>query len=96
MGDYIERDAVTQMINKWADGYSYIEVTTDWAEDEVRKLPAADVAPVKRGRWKYTPAYKGAEFGFYNCSSCGSAYWWNTSRYCPDCGAKMNRGAEDD
>lgn len=39
MSDYIDRDAVTQMINKWADGYSYIEVPTEWAEDEVRKLP---------------------------------------------------------
>lgn len=48
MGDYIDRDAVKQMINRWADGYSYIEVPTEWAEDEVRKLPTVDAVEVVR------------------------------------------------
>lgn len=48
MSDYIERDAVEQMINRWADEYSYIEVPTEWAEDEVRKIPTADLVEVVR------------------------------------------------
>lgn len=46
MKEYIDRDAVMQMINKWADGYSYIEVPTECAEDEARKILAADVVEV--------------------------------------------------
>ena len=92
MDDYIRREAAKAQIRK---AYTRIEdrVAINCVLNDV---PAADVAPVKRGRWKYTPAYQGAKFGFYNCSSCGSPFWWNTSRYCPDCGAKMERGADDE
>jgi len=77
VSDYIERDAVTQMINKWADGYSYIEVPTEWAEDEVRKLPAADVVPVVRCRdckwWvrEGNDSYGYAMFCDHDCSLGG-------------------------
>ena len=91
MDDYIRREAAKALIRK---AYTRIEdrVAINCVLNDV---PAADVAPVKRGRWEYRPAYKGAEFGFYVCSSCGSPFWWNTSKYCPDCGAKMNGGADD-
>jgi len=46
--EYIEREAVMHMINYWADGYSYIEVPTEWAEDVVRKIPTVDAVPVVR------------------------------------------------
>ena len=97
MSDYIARDAVTQMINRWADGYSYIEVPTECAEDEVRKIPAADVAPVRHGRWADNREHDGG----WSCTacgeevticSCGKDKTWEYP-YCPNCGAKMNGGS---
>ena len=67
-----------------------------WKSDSAWGVPIVDAEPVRHGRWKYTPAYQGAEFGFYACSSCGSPYWWNTSKYCPDCGARMDGGEDDE
>ena len=55
-------------------------------------LPAADVAPVRNGRWE-------KQSGLYSCSECGKTcpydvqadvieYW--ACNYCPNCGAKMD------
>ena len=46
MAEYIEREAVIELFNKWADGYSYIEVPTKDAIACGRAIPAADVLPV--------------------------------------------------
>ena len=42
--------------------------------------------PVRRGEW--TEPYKNDIWGYYVCSICKCASV-NKSRYCPDCGAKM-------
>ena len=46
--EYTEREKVVELLNKWADGYSYIEVPTKDAIACVRAIPAADVVPVVR------------------------------------------------
>lgn len=57
--------------------------------DELRNLPAAD--PVKHGKWEYR------NIGGWHCSVCDEqAPFWcmastqNLSKYCPNCGAKMD------
>lgn len=45
MAEYIERETVVELFNKWADGYSYIEVPTKDAIACVRAIPTADVIP---------------------------------------------------
>lgn len=59
------------------------------------RVDAADVAPVRHGRWFYS-------FGGWLCSECDDqAPFWcmastqNLSNYCPNCGAKMDGGADD-
>ena len=63
----------------------------------VDAVPAADVAPVRHGRWE-------KQSGLYSCSECGKTcpydvqadvieYW--ACNYCPNCGAKMDGGCED-
>ena len=55
---------------------------------------AADVAPVRHGRWIEQEKYT---FGvMYDCSICGdrildNGHSWN---YCPNCGAKMDKPDE--
>ena len=57
---------------------------------------AADVAPVRHGRWIEQEKYT---FGvMYDCSICDNrildnGYPWN---YCPNCGAKMDKPDESE
>ena len=66
-----------------------LEITTRTCGDyaaayaEIWKLPAADVAPVRHGRWIYH------DDGVFTCSECGNAES-NDSYYCRLCGAKMD------
>lgn len=60
------------------------------AEIAIGKTQAADVVPVRHGRWIEQEKYT---FGtMYDCSICGdrildNGHSWN---YCPNCGAKMD------
>lgn len=58
-----------------------------------KKMPTIDAEPIRHGRWHHIKAYKGADFGFYQCSVCGDA-WWFTTKYCANCGSKME-GVEE-
>lgn len=89
MYEYIERKeirmAYEKLIRSYVNGNSYI---ADWRFDEmIEKLPAADVATVRHGRWndslaRITPY----------CSVCGHSHRCliRTPNYCPNCGAKMD------
>lgn len=68
------------------------------AKREIAEMPAADVAPVRHGRWDDSGRYtfpSGAVA--VRCTNCGCAltesehrlYNWS---YCPVCGAKMDGG----
>ena len=57
----------------------------------VRNRPAVDAEPVKRARWKPSPA----PYVLPRCSRCGEigfAHW----AACPNCGAIMEGEAKDD
>lgn len=51
----------------------------------LEKVPAADVAEVRHGRWIHH------EDGVFTCSECGNAES-NDSYYCRLCAAKMDGG----
>lgn len=51
-----------------------------------QSIPAADVAELKRGRWILN---QNISEPLFKCSSCGTAQV-RVSRYCPECGAKMD------
>ena len=95
-GDYISRDAANEACWKAVRRYpnSFYD-GIEAARDAIRKLPAADVRPVRRGKWNIVklppdPGYKAKE-----CASCKCNFWdleeWN---FCPNCGADM-RGESD-
>ena len=58
------------------------------AEIAIGKTQAADVAPVRHGRWKRYCKNLG------ECSECGEVVSVRNN-YCPNCGAKMDRGTEN-
>ena len=96
MAEYIEREEIRRAYEKltrsYVNGNPYI---ADWRFDEmIEKLPAADVAPVRHGRWMFVEQrfYHGGFVNLFRCSECKVA----TDRehnFCPNCGAKMDGGA---
>ena len=95
MAEYIEREdvlALTREIHVKEVDYR----TRHIDPDEVRELPAADVAPVRHGRWQITECYPHNVY----CSEChkrfAQTHWavWEDGSlprdYCPNCGAKMD------
>ena len=64
--------------------------------EKVRGIPAADVAPVRRGNWEeWWPGIAEIMTGeemLYRCSACDAKYAdIDGYKYCPYCGAKMNK-----
>lgn len=55
----------------------------------VERVPAADVKPVRHGRWIEKPYLLGTS---RFCSLCGSNYGMphEVYNFCPNCGAKMD------
>ena len=88
MAEYIEREKLLRDINHYhlSDGKFQ-----HWVEVQ----QAADVAPVRHGRWidAYPDIEPNPMFMYGICSECGfeqgiSKYL----NYCPNCGAKMDGG----
>ena len=82
---YIEREsAIKSLLNDCLGQVSY---SREDAADCIFYLNTADVAPVRHARWKRC----GKNLG--ECSECGEIVSVR-SNYCPNCGAKMDGGAE--
>ena len=98
MDEYIERDAVHDLVRslaKYARTFPNntghrVTVDADDVNFGVDKIPSADVAPVRHGRWERTAD------GAALCTACKRKM--NPSQYgyafCSLCGAKMDGGAE--
>ena len=71
-----------------------------WLADEFEitdGVDAADVEPVRHGRWEHDgPSFRGG-VDWWHCSECERLVSGVENRYsyCPYCGAKMDGGGED-
>ena len=89
---YIEREAAIESIMSDPPDAHY----PHWYADKIKAIQAADVAPVRHGRW--ICIRKG--YGEYECSVCHgedsdcSDYYGThvvtEQDFCPNCGAKMD------
>lgn len=65
-------------------------------EEFINSLPTVDAEPVRRGKWIEV----GSGFNYlFECSECGwkDGYPFNDRhKYCPNCGAKMTGGIDND
>ena len=91
MAEYIKRETAVRavMAAKWVDGSDGA-----MAMEIVASPPAADVAPVVHGRWG---TYRfNLETGNYEkqCTRCRNFSQEYGKPYCPNCGAKMDGGAD--
>ena len=102
--EYIEREAATRILTEAADAYGTFTTERSiylTAREKVQNIPAADVTEVVHGRWEDS-IDKWFEMDIYTCSKCRESYVLvegtpkeNLWHYCPNCGAKMDGGAEN-
>lgn len=92
MNDYLDREDILDIVSQYCtdDDGSCSKAGVDLKEmlDEIEALPAADVQPVKRGKWvngKCTICEKSLEDLF-----TGDFYYDdNEINFCPNCGSDM-------
>lgn len=84
MAEYIEREDVREMMR--------MEFDDNYADEAVDRLPPADVAPVRHGRWEEIRDAYGKLEGWL--CKCGREVK-SKDNYCPNCGAKMDGGDDD-
>lgn len=100
MAEYIERAALMRRIKEiycvGCNNYHGVRCRVCWVDhtlDYIDSEPAADVAPVWHGRWKY---YRKQNIAV--CKNCGFERDldenFGRAVSCPNCGAKMGGDAE--
>lgn len=94
MAEYIEREAFLKSVLTAGIGKTIAEYSESDIGYMIRKQPAADVAPVKHGKWILYPSAH-----YFKCSECKYTVPYRKAallngdrgyRYCPHCGAKMD------
>lgn len=98
MAEYIERESAMLLPELPKEYRNYQTDNLDDAYEQgwhdalccLEHIPAADVAPVRHGRWRFH-----GDCGVTECSVCG----WSIEEYvgdyayCPNCGARMDKEA---
>lgn len=99
--EYIEREAAKRALRIWITE-CVIDGDTESADrfrdciDILDSLDAADVVPVRHGRWVHDHYEKCTEqFEIVKCSNCGIKMYAialsvKDANYCRNCGAKMD------
>lgn len=98
MDEYIERKAALDALRKIRNpNYSSAQMRMmSMAKSEIIRLRAADVAPVRHGRWIDTEFYGPHRMMIVQCSVCKKESEGSlTDAYCPNCGAKMDQETEE-
>lgn len=95
MDDLISRKALLEDI-KVASGNDFMgTMVAGTLTRFVKKQPAIDAAPVVHGRWIFNQ-----EQWTWDCTNCkgwvGSGVRISRYEYCPNCGAKMDGGNDND
>ena len=91
--EYIRRSDALKGIELFQCGWAEIEAVQS---DYIERLTAADVAPVRHGRWIKDEFFSDEVNNGEKCSQCGELIGWfgNLPKYCSGCGALMDGGNE--
>ena len=85
MAEYIDREKMLKYLEETntSDEWIVNQYNADWIYSFIESQPCADVVETKYGEWE--------AYGLRNpkCSIC-HIYNFEKSRYCPNCGARMD------
>ena len=96
MVKYIEKSKVEAML--WA---VILDKTEQTIEEMLDNAPTADVKPVTHSHWVHN---KGEHHEYVSCARCGElakctemadCFIWKYSKYCSDCGSRMDGEIEE-
>lgn len=96
MTEYVEKEEAIKAIAN--DLPEQVRYSREDAGDCIRYMDAADVAPVRHGRWIIHQAFEGKRHNCNECIECSECNTWfghdcyAKTNYCPNCGAKMDGG----
>ena len=103
MAEYISREEVMSVIANMKVEHHYDAANLEdryvvahllEVADKIKDLKAADVQPVKHGRWIWNSSPEfGNPYGSYICSECESKQAYREN-FCPNCGARMDGDTE--
>ena len=86
MDEYIKKSyAVDAVLDVYYDTPD-IDLSGEKFEAAILKIPVADVAPVRHGRWLPQVVLGQKAWDCSECKTLGSPHW----KWCPVCGAKMD------
>lgn len=91
MAEYIERELAIEALSR-GEGCGNV------CRRAIERILAADVAPVRHGRWidAYPDIEPNPMFMYGICSECGFEQGLSKYlNYCPNCGAKMDGDASN-
>lgn len=92
MAKYIEREVLKQQLQ--LESYcNYIHTLED-VLNIIDFVSAADVAPVMHSYWEHKIANDGENIGICHNCKYPVSWFWKTAKYCPNCGARMDGGAD--
>lgn len=88
MAEYIERENAIA----WFMPYEHAgeSIDADVVISDIKGMKAADVAPVRHGKWLPTTKWWQGGSAWKQCSECGILHL-GKSNFCPNCGAKMEK-----
>ena len=95
--EYIERKALDKALTA-AAAHDKDKNRRTWAKAIciLHDLPAADVVPVVHSYWEHKiTSYGEIVSSCHNCKYPVSQFW-ELAKYCPNCGARMDGGNEND
>lgn len=99
MAEYIEREAVLQKIRDEINSCPFYghQFDLEDAKELIRNFPSADVAPVVRAKWNRVGSVciDGEYEDVLRCGKCSIPHD-KKSRFCPNCGAKMDGRVDDE
>ena len=91
MNEYIKREyAIDAVLDVYYDTPD-IDLSGEKFEAAILKIPVADVAPVRHGRWLPQVVLGQKAWDCSECKTLGSPHW----KWCPICGCKMDLEADN-
>ena len=87
MDEYIERELAIEALSRW-------EGCGNVCRRAIERILAADVAPVRHGRWEIVVGSDGKEYMV--CTGCRKQQdLTGVFSYCPNCGCRMDGGDDE-